>query len=39
MGELTDDDAPAPEPIELEIERTEPIDDTRNPQSEQLNLF
>jgi topoisomerase-4 subunit A len=28
-----------PAAVELEIERTAPVDDTRNPPSEQLNLF
>jgi topoisomerase-4 subunit A len=40
--ELADDDAPGPEaapPIELEIARPETVDDTRNPATEQLNLF
>ena len=39
--ELTDDDAAmeTTTPVEIEIERAEPVDDTRNPQSEQLNLF
>jgi topoisomerase-4 subunit A len=29
----------APVAVEIEIERTEKVDDTRNPQTEQLNLF
>jgi topoisomerase-4 subunit A len=28
-----------PAPVELEIERAAPVDDTRNPPTEQLNLF
>jgi topoisomerase-4 subunit A len=43
--ELTDETEPEPlqvEPpvtVEIEIERTKKVDDTRNPQTEQLNLF
>ncbi len=38
-GVVGTEKADTPAPVELEIERTEPVDDTRNPRSEQLNLF